>query len=338
MRELTPAQRVRVSVHSSAAASLDDRTTRSLISDAPAPLDVRLQCPRCRASIAQLNCDTCGLQMTAENGIVIALTPNQAAHFACFIADYERIRAAEGRWSQEDDFYLSLPYKDISGKNSKQWKIRARSFDYLMMHVVRRNLEHGGRILDLGAGNCWMSYRLALANYRPVAVDLLTNDRDGMGAAEHFRKHLPSLFPRFQAELARLPFQAEQFDAVVFNASFHYAEDSAAALREALRCVKSGGLILICDTPWYSREESGQKMLAERRAGFRERYGTASDSIKSLEFLTDERLGSLEQQLGIRWTLYRPHYGLQWAMRPLVARLRHRREPSRFRIYATQKP
>ena len=82
-----------------------------------------------------------------------------------------------------DSFYLSLPYKDVAGKNSKQWKIRARSFDYLMKHVLRRSLLHdGGRILDLGAGNGWMSYRLALANYRPFAVDLLTNDRDGIGA------------------------------------------------------------------------------------------------------------------------------------------------------------
>ena len=70
-----------------------------------------------------------------------------------------------------------------------------------------------------------MSFRLGGAGYHPVAVDLLTNDRDGLGAAEHYRQHLPEIFPRFQAELARLPFQNEQFDAVIFNASFHYAED-----------------------------------------------------------------------------------------------------------------
>jgi SAM-dependent methyltransferase len=338
MRGLIYAQRVRFSARSDAATSVDLKTMHSFISGASPSLDVRLQCPRCKASIDQLNCQFCGLQMPVQNGICNALPPERAAHFARFIDDYERIRAAEGRWSQEDDFYLSLPYKDISGQNSNQWKIRARSFVYLIKHVLHRNLEHGGRILDLGAGNCWMSYRLARANYRPVAVDLLTNDRDGMGAAEHFRKYLPALFPRFQAELAHLPFQAEQFDAVIFNASFHYAEDHVSTLREALRCVRSDGLVIISDTPWYSREESGWKMVAERSAAFLERYGTASDSIKSLEYLTDERLRSLEECLGIRWTIYRPQYGLNWAMRPLVARLRNRREPSRFRIYTTHKP
>jgi SAM-dependent methyltransferase len=338
MRQLISAEGVGESVQFNADTSVEYEPMYSFISDASPTLDVRLQCPRCKANIARLNCQFCGLEMPVDNGIVIALPPDQSAHFARFIADYERIRTAEGRWSEGSDFYLSLPYKDISEKNSNQWKIRARSFDYLMKHVLHRQIEHGGRILDLGAGNCWMSYRLALANYRPVAVDLLTNDRDGMGAAEHFRKYLPALFPRFQAELARLPFQTEQFDAVIFNASFHYAEDYGATLREALRCVRSGGLVIISDTPWYSHEESGRKMVAERSAAFLERYGTASNSIKSLEYLTDERLQSLEEQLGIRWTIYRPHYGLKWAIRPLVARLRNRREPSRFRIYATQKP
>ena len=276
--------------------------------------------------------------MSVNNGIVNALSPDRAAHYSRFIADYERIRAAEGRGSQKDEFYLSLPYKDSSGRNSKQWKIRSRSYDYLMSHVLGRNLRReGGQILDLGAGNCWMSFRLALARYRPFAVDLLTNEYDGLGAAEHFRKHLPAMFPRFQAELARLPFQDEQFDAVIFNASFHYAEDYVTTLREALRCAKRGGMVIVSDTPWYSSEQSGRRMVSERNASFLERYGTASDSIKSLEYLTDERLRTLEEMLGIRWNIYCPRYGLKWAMRPLAATLLNRREPSRFRIYVTRK-
>ena len=276
--------------------------------------------------------------MSVNNGIVNALSPDRAAHYSRFIADYERIRAAEGRGSQKDEFYLSLPYKDTSGRNSKQWKIRSRSYDYLMSHVLGKYLRReGGQILDVGAGNCWMSFRLALARYRPFAVDLLTNEYDGLAAAEHFRKYLPAMFPRFQAELARLPFQDEQFDAVIFNASFHYAEDYVNTLREALRCTKRGGMVIVSDTPWYSSEQSGRRMVLERNASFLERYGTASDSIKSLEYLTDERLRTLEETLGIRWSIHRPRYGLKWAMRPLAATLLNRREPSRFRIYVTRK-
>jgi SAM-dependent methyltransferase len=308
------------------------------VSAAVPPPGMRLQCPSCRADISGLDCTVCGFRMRVSRGIVHALPPERAALFARFMEDYGRIRAAEGRGSESDDFYLSLPYEDISGRNSEQWQIRARSYDYLIEHVLGPNPQDGGaRILDLGAGNCWMSYRLALAGYSPFGVDLLTNDRDGLGAAVHYRSHLPELFPRFQAEASRLPFQNEKFDTVIFNASFHYSENYVVTLREAFRCVRKGGMVIISDTPWYSCEKSGRRMVDERRALFSQRYGTASDSIKSLEFLTDERLRILEEQLSIRWTRHSPKYGFKWAIRPLVAKLRRRREPSRFHIFVAQK-
>jgi SAM-dependent methyltransferase len=278
----------------------------------------------------------CGLRMWTSNGIVHALPPERAAHFARFMQDYEHIRAVEGRGSENQEFYLGLPYKDSSGRNSGQWHIRARSWDCLINHVLEKP---GSRrtVLDIGAGNCWMSFRLALLGYRPVAVDLLTNENDGLGAAVHYQDSLAEVFPRFQAEITRLPFQNEQFDVVIFNASFHYSEDYEAGLREAFRCLRRGGLVIISDTAWYSREESGRQMVAERHAAFLQKYGTASDSIRSLEFLTDERLRALEQQLSIHWTTFSPRYGLKWALRPVVARLRGRREPARFRIYTARK-
>lgn len=301
-------------------------------------LGMRMQCPSCRADTSGLDCTVCGFRMRVSRGIVHALPPERAALFARFMDDYERIRAAEGRGSESCDFYLNLPYKDVSGRNTRQWQIRARSYDYLMKHVLGPNpLDGVRRILDLGAGNCWMSYRLALAGYSPFAVDLLTNDRDGLGAAVHYRASLPELFPRFQAEVSRLPFRDERFDAVIFNASFHYSENYLVTLREAFRCVRGGGMVIISDTPWYSCEESGRKMVAERQAYFSKRYGTVSDSVRSLEFLTDERLRILEEQLSIEWTVHSPKYGFKWAMRPLIAKLRQEREPSRFHIFVAQK-
>jgi len=286
-----------------------------------------------------LDCATCGLVITLDGGILHALAPASLAHYARFMDEYERIRACEGRGSESAAFYLGLPYRDSSGRHHSQWRMRARSYDYLLRHLLGRlDRQRDGRVLDLGAGNGWMSYRLALAGYRPCAVDLLTNDRDGLGAADHYRTALPQLFPRLQADLARLPLADAQFDAAVFNASFHYAEDAEACLREALRCVRPGGLVLISDTPWYSSTQSGQRMVAERRIAAVQAYGTACDSLASLAFLTDERLRQVEHALSIRWSVHRPWYGAAWAMRPLVAALRGRREPSRFRLYAACKP
>jgi SAM-dependent methyltransferase len=297
---------------------------------------IAMQCPCCRTDMSGLGCMLCGFRMQIRRGIVQALLPERVAHYARFIEDYERIRSEEGRGSRNEDFYLGLPYKDTSGRNAKQWNIRARSYECLIQHVLKP-LGRRGTILDLGAGNGWMSFRLALAGFRPIAVDLLTNEHDGLAAAAHYHRHLPEPFPRFQAEMTHLPFQNEQFDTIVFNASFHYSEDYEASLREALRCLRSGGMVIISDTPWYSREESGRQMISERHAAFLRKFGTASDSIPSLEFLTDERLRLLEERLSIQWTIHTPKYGLKWALRPFHARLRHKREPSRFRIYTAKK-
>jgi len=301
-------------------------------------LMIRLKCPRCGWDIDGLGCHACAFEMKIVDDIVHAIPPERTAYYARFIEDYERIRAAEGRGSEREEFYLALPYADTSGRNSEQWHIRSRTFGYLIEHVLDGIARNGeGRILDLGAGNCWMSYRLALAGYRPVAVDLLTNNHDGLGSGAHYRGHLCEMFPRVQAEIAHLPFQGEQFDAVVFNASFHYSEDYEAALREAFRCIKKGGLVIVSDTPWYSCEKSGRQMVAERKAAFLRHYGTASDSINSIQYLTDERLHALEQRFSIEWTVHSPNYGFKWAMRPFIAKLRNKREPSRFRIYSARK-
>jgi SAM-dependent methyltransferase len=297
----------------------------------------QLQCPRCEVPLHWTTCNRCGFVLRSENGIWKSMPEERLEYYAQFIRDYERIRTAEGRGSPAPEFYLNLPYKDVSRINNKQWAIRARTFQYLAHHLLKPATGRPTRVLDIGAGNGWLSYRLSLRGFEPVAVDLLTNSLDGLGAAEHFRNQLPKLFQRFQAESTHLPFGCNEFDVAIFNASFHYSEDYLASLSEALRCVRTGGLVIICDTPWYAADESGRHMVAERHRHFISKYGIASDSIHSLEYLTDERLEALERHCSIQWSVHTPWYGFQWAARPLVAALRKRREPSHFRIYSARK-
>ena len=84
------------------------------------------------------------------------------------------------------------------------------------------------------------------------------------------------------------------FDLVVFNASFHYSENYEKTIAEAFAARVRRGSVIIADTPWYSDEQSGRRMLQERRAAFVTRYGFPSDSLSSLEYLTDQRLGDME--------------------------------------------
>jgi SAM-dependent methyltransferase len=274
-----------------------------------------------------------------REGIWRALSPERIDHFRKFIADYELIRAAEGRGSTQSEYYLGLPFKDISGRNRDQWAIRARTFHAMERSIVAPLAEHNQRplrILDLGAGNGWLSYRLALRGDLPIAVDLLTNDQDGLGAAIHYNKHIQPLFARVQADLDRLPFPSSIFDLVIFNASFHYSENYERTFAEALRCTRSGGSIVIADTPWYAEEESGRRMVEEKHKHFSATYGFASDSISSLEYLTPDRLHRLKNVFQLEWSCIKPFYGVRWSLRPLRAKLEGRRPPSQFRIYAAR--
>jgi len=73
-------------------------------------------------------------------------------------------------------------------------------------------------------------------------------------------------------------------------------------------------------------------MVAERHADFDRRFGTRSDALPSIEYLTWDRLDDLARELNIRWQRFPTWYGWRWALRPWVARLKRRREPSCFVI------
>jgi len=312
---------------------------------------VELQCPACRTALMALPyhllaaacepiwCPRCSFTLRQGEGIWRALPKEREKYFARFVRDYEAIRRAEGRGSEDAEFYLSLPFCDRTKKNSWQWSIRARTFRYIERRIIP-TLGDGDSIsptiLDLGAGNGWLSYRLTNLGCRPIAVDLQSNTFDGLGAAMHYRQTLPTLFPCFQAELDHLPFSDDQFDCAIFNASFHYSENYDVTLSEAIRCLRPGGTVVIADSPSYSREESGQAMLQERRAMFQARFGFRSDALSSCEYLTNERLVALEAKHDIEWTTHHAWYGMRWASRPLAARISGRREPSQFRVYTAR--
>jgi SAM-dependent methyltransferase len=288
-----------------------------------------------------LRCRQCGTVTVCKDGIWRCLSFDQTKRYERFITEYESIRAAEGRGSMDAAYYLNLPFQDISGTNSGQWKIRAATFRYVERVLLTPFAAREARplhVLDLGAGNGWLSYRLSLLGHAPVAVDLLTNNQDGLGAADHYRSLGPKLFPRVQASLDTLPFASASFDLAIFNASFHYSEDYTRTLREAIRCVRTGGTVIIMDTPWYARQESGEQMIAEKHSHFQRRYGFASNSIPALEFVTPARLRKLEAALDIKVSTLRPFYGLQWSLRPLRAWVKRRRTPSQFRVFVVKVP
>jgi SAM-dependent methyltransferase len=184
------------------------------------------------------------------------------------------------------------------------------------------------RILDLGAGNCWLSHRLAQRGHHVAAVDVSTDSRDGLGA--HIWYELADTFVPIQAEFDRLPFAADQMDVAVFNASLHYSTDCARTLTEAMRVLRRDGCVVIMDSPVYRAGSSGAQMVQERETSFLGKYGFRSNALPAENYLTTGRLHDLAEVAGIRWQSFFPFYGVSWLLRPWRARLRGSREPAKM--------
>lgn len=297
-------------------------------------------CPRCRTPLERntperLTCPRDGLEFWKVDGIWRFLLPESEAHYARFLADYETIRHFEGRGSDTAEYYRALPFKDLTGRFRADWRIRARSYKALIKVLtwLQNPLDRSLKILDLGAGNGWLSNRLAAQGDRVLSVDLSVDERDGLGTWKHYEHPLTPV----QATFDHLPVMDHFADAVIFNASFHYAEDYVETLREALRVLAPHGWLVIMDTPVYRRDLSGKKMVEEREAQFKEKYGFASDTLHSENYLTYARLKQLSQALNLRWRIIRPFYGVRWMLRPLVATLLRRREPAKFHLIVGQR-
>jgi SAM-dependent methyltransferase len=249
-----------------------------------------------------------------------------------FLEQYAIIRHAEGRGSNEPAYYRALPWQDLSGKNSTQWEIRARSYHHFERTILRDMEKRAGRalrILDLGAGNGWMTNQLRQRGHRPVAVDIFTDELDGLGALRHYANPLDGV----AAEFDILPFRDQSIDLAIFNSSLHYSPNYRMTLRAVSRCLKPDGRLAIIDSPVYAAADHGERMRNERRAEFEKRFGFPSDSLGSIEYLDEPALAKLATDLGIEWSRTSPWYGWRWALRPWRARLKRQRPPSRFLIF-----
>jgi SAM-dependent methyltransferase len=261
--------------------------------------------------------------------------PERPKYFAQFIDDYQTIRAQEKRGSADSAYYRALPFQDLTSQFTSDWRIRAISYSAFLKQVLSPLEKSFGsplRVLDIGAGNGWLSNRLAERGHALAAVDLQTNPTDGLGAYVHYS----TSFLKVQAEADHLPFLPGTIDLVIYNASFHYSEDYGKTLAAALQVLAPRGQIVILDTPLYQSEVDGQQMVRERLIDFERRFGRRSDALHSENFLTPSRLAELAQDLSIQWRSIAPFYSWRWHLRPWLARLRGRRAPARFAILVAQ--
>jgi len=234
------------------------------------------RCPACTSPLdeqaGRLCCANEGREFVQQGGIWPLLTTEQATAHAPFLRDYAVVRASEGWARPEPDsdlgpkaaYYLALPDWDVSGYYPATW--RRRRLNYYAMSAVLEQQVGSLRLLDLGAGNGWMSNRLAKRGHQLCALDLSLDAQDGLAVGRVYFARESQRFARVQADAQQLPLVTAQFDAVIANDSLHYLSDLTASLREAGRVLKPGGVLLILDSPCYPDQTEGETALSQLRS------------------------------------------------------------------------
>jgi demethylmenaquinone methyltransferase/2-methoxy-6-polyprenyl-1,4-benzoquinol methylase len=100
--------------------------------------------------------------------------------------------------------------------------------------------QPGERILDLAAGTGTSSVALSHSGAKVIAVDFSS----GM-IEEGRRKHKNIEF--VQADIEKLPFGDDEFDAVTISFGLRNVNDPKQALAEMYRVLKPGGRLVICE-------------------------------------------------------------------------------------------
>lgn len=162
-----------------------------------------------------------------------------------FAAAYHEARRRE-RWTDPDDVVRALPRVAATHPHAAEWRIRAITLERII--GVVRPFGRGARVLDVGCGNGWMSAAIARTCGATVhGVDVTEAEIDQARTAWHDISGVTF-------SLGSIPSTAtsmEPVDVVVFAASLQYFADARRAVEQALAITRSGGLVIVADTPWY---------------------------------------------------------------------------------------
>lgn len=289
-------------------------------------------CPSCRTPLAKTttgwNCPTDSYDFGTTEEIPDFILPSRRADVDEFLNYYGQVRKAESWGSPQIEYYLELPFRDITERYPFLWKVRAKTYRAFIDDLKSAYPNGSAKILDVGAGNCWLSYRLARQGYNVMAADINLDSTDGLLVAQKLMQNGSARFRCVRSEFDFLPFPERSFDVIVFNASLHYSSDPVQTVQRTLPLLSTQGTIYIFDSPLYHDPESGKAMVRERIAYYHSRFGIQPPAKPVQSYLTFSQIEEIRAFADL--TTREPNYGFFWRMRPWLALLFQRRELARF--------
>ena len=291
-------------------------------------------CPVCHGPLdgqvgEMLACPRCELRFDRRGGIFRFLTPSLERAAEPFLRQYRTVREHDGYRSTSAQYYRMLPYVPPDDPQAAEWRLRRESYAHLLRDALPLDASPALRVLDVGSGCGWLSHRLATLGHHAVAVDRIDDEADGLGAYRHYEV----AFAAVQADFDHLPFQAAQFDLVVFEGVLHYAPDPAATLTEAGRVLVPGGSLVVMDSPVFARDADGEAMMTDLLRRLRAAHTLPAVIRPGVGFLTYHGMDAAFGRLGMKARFVRSWGPFTWRVRRELARFRLGREPAAFGVW-----
>ena len=310
----------------------------------------KLRCPECGAAAfsvgADVVCPSEARRVSGRDGVLTLMRAQRMAALAPFLEAYRRVRRSEG-WGGDAEYYRGLPFTS-GGRHRAVWRLRARSYRAVLRVIEKRFPDAKRaderdkvaiRMLEVGAGNAWFSWRMAGRGHYVLATDISLDEEDGLGALARYawpKSVLHSRLTRARAEMEELPLEDSQFDVVVANGALHYARSAPRAIEEARRVVRTGGIFLVLDSPVYDAHESGRAMVRRRENDHRERLGVLPTE-RTTGYLVASEFRSQLESAGFRVETRQPFEGLRRRLRRSYGAVRRLNLPARFPLFVAEK-
>lgn len=290
----------------------------------------RADAPECR-----ITCTYCGRKYQVREGIADFLvdpSPEVVRERNAFRSFRPGTPSKEEEWKEHRETILALPIlegRNLPPQDLKTWRRHGREAFGICAGLDWK----GRRVLELGAGRCWLSAHLARQGAKVVAVDILEDEVMGLGCGRFFEEEGVH-FERVLCDMHRLPFRNAAFDAVTATAALHHSPRLAELLAEVRRVLKPEGVLLAANeplyVPWREIPEEERKGAHERtyslwawirllrKAGFRLTEVRAAEGlVASLAFRAVKDDVPSDRVPGLLPGMLR--YGLLLALSPLQA-------------------
>ena len=214
-------------------------------------------------------------------------------------------------WSAEAEKLWDENSESWNAKSAAMWEEGSRKD---IISFFEKHIKKGSAVCDLGCGDGYGSYKLALAGYKVIGIDV---SEEMIHKAEKLNEKTGAVFKK--EDISDLTLEENALDAVLAINSLEWTESPLDVLKEIRRTVKPGGRAcigilgptaapransyrrlykekVICNTmmPWeFERlaKENGWSKIDELGV-----YKKASDQL-SKGSLTDE----LKQSLSFMW-------------------------------------